>query len=80
MSYPTQGDIRTDADMPTARHERSPVRAAGTIAADIEDLEAARDRLPVDCEIRALFDIAIQPLREHVDALRQRFNAAPVGG
>ena len=79
MSHATPVDTRVESDGTAGCQQRS-TRAVGTIAADIADLEAERDRLPADCEIRALFDIAIQPLREHVEAIRQRFMAAPLGG
>lgn len=39
-----------------------------SMAADVAELEDARDRLPEDCELRTLFDLAIHPLREHVAA------------
>ena len=80
MSHATPVDTRVDSAGSAGCQQRSSTRAVGTIAADIADLEAERDRLPADCEIRALFDIAIQPLREHVEAIRQRFMAAPLGG
>ena len=80
MSHATPVDTRVPSGNPAGCEQRGSVRAVGTIAADIADLEAERDRLPADCEIRALFDIAIQPLREHVDAIRQRFLAVPLGG
>jgi len=79
MSHVMSADGRFGPDNAPASPDRGNTRVVGTIAADIADLEAARDTLPADCELRALFDIAIQPLREHVEAICQRYVASPLG-
>ncbi len=56
-------------DRPLTPSAASPMAALmASMAADVAELEDARDRLPEDCELRTLFDLAIHPLREHVAA------------
>jgi hypothetical protein len=69
---------------PVERDPLLPASAAGTMAslmasmaADVAELEDARDRLPEGSELRSLFDLAIHPLREHVAARLGRVGAEP---